>query len=91
VLLTDGPFAEAKDQIGGFSLIECGSVEEAIEIAAKHPVARYGSIEIRRGHPAVRPPPPKSDRAAAGLAAVCAASGAAGRTGGQTKYRRKGQ
>ncbi|MFC4118057.1 YciI family protein [Nonomuraea zeae] len=47
VLLSDGPFAETKDQIGGFSLIECAGLEEAVEIASAHPVARYGSIEIR--------------------------------------------
>ncbi|MFB9200088.1 YciI family protein [Nonomuraea spiralis] len=47
VLLTDGPFAETKDQIGGFTLIECDGIEEAVRIAAAHPVARYGSIEIR--------------------------------------------
>ncbi|NRQ40736.1 transcription initiation protein [Nonomuraea sp. NN258] len=46
-LVSDGPFAETKDQIGGFVLIECADLEEAVEIAAAHPVARYGSIEIR--------------------------------------------
>ncbi len=47
VLLFDGPFAETKEQIGGFSLIECADLDEAIEIAAKHPAAAYGTIEIR--------------------------------------------
>src|SRR5882762_5507879 len=47
VLLTDGPFAETKEQIGGIVLIECADLDEAIEIAAKHPFATYGSIEIR--------------------------------------------
>lgn len=47
VLLTDGPFADTKEQIGGFCLIECGDLDEAIEIAAKHPAATYGTIEIR--------------------------------------------
>ncbi|MEV4225150.1 YciI family protein [Nonomuraea sp. NPDC049725] len=47
VLLTDGPFAETKDQIGGFTVIECGGLDEAVAIAAAHPFARYGSIEIR--------------------------------------------
>jgi hypothetical protein len=47
VLLTDGPFAEAKEQIGGYCLIECADLDEAIEIASKHPAAGYGSIEIR--------------------------------------------
>ena len=39
-LLTDGPFAETKEQIGGFDLLECADLDEAIEVAAKHPVAR---------------------------------------------------
>ncbi|MDT7725502.1 MAG: hypothetical protein QOI21_2078 [Actinomycetota bacterium] len=52
VLLTDGPFAEAKEQIGGYCLIECADLDEAIEIASKHPAAGYGSIEIR---PILRP------------------------------------
>jgi hypothetical protein len=47
VLLTDGPFAESKDQIGGYDLIECADLDEAIEIAALHPVAKEGRIEIR--------------------------------------------
>ena len=46
-LVTDGPFAETKEQIGGFVLIECADLDEAIEIAAKHPAATYGTIEIR--------------------------------------------
>ncbi|MGP3948738.1 YciI family protein [Streptomyces sp. 7N604] len=47
VLLTDGPFAETKEQIGGFCLIECADLDEAIEIASQHPAAGYGTIEIR--------------------------------------------
>ncbi len=47
VLRSDGPFAETKDQIGGFVIIECADLDEAIEIAAKHPSARFGQIEIR--------------------------------------------
>jgi hypothetical protein len=47
VLLSDGPFAETREQIGGFCLIECADLDEAIEIAAKHPAAGYGLIEIR--------------------------------------------
>lgn len=47
VLLTDGPFAETKEQIGGFTLIECADLDEALEIAAEHPAARYGAIEVR--------------------------------------------
>jgi hypothetical protein len=48
VLLTDGPFAETKEQMGGFSIIECDSAEEAHRIAATHPWARIGSIEVRQ-------------------------------------------
>jgi hypothetical protein len=47
VLLSDGPFAETKDQIGGFSVVECADLDEAIEVAAKHPWAEIGQIEIR--------------------------------------------
>ncbi|GAA0262270.1 YciI family protein [Cryptosporangium japonicum] len=46
-LLTDGPFAESREQIGGFCLIECADLDEALEIASKHPAATYGSIEVR--------------------------------------------
>jgi len=47
VLLADGPFAETKEQMGGFSVIECANLDEALEIAASHPVARYGMVEVR--------------------------------------------
>jgi len=46
-LTTDGPFAETKEQLGGYYLVEAGTPEEAIAIAAKIPGARYGSIEVR--------------------------------------------
>ena len=45
--VTDGPFAETKEQIGGFFLIEAGNFDEAIEVAANWPSARIGSIEVR--------------------------------------------
>ena len=47
VLISDGPYAETKEQIGGFDLLECADLDEAIEVAAKHPVARIGTIEVR--------------------------------------------
>jgi hypothetical protein len=47
VLLSDGPFAETKEQIGGLCVIECADLDEALEIAAAHPVARYGMVEVR--------------------------------------------
>jgi hypothetical protein len=46
-LVTDGPFAETKEAVGGFDLLECGSLDEAVEIAAAHPVAQLGTIEVR--------------------------------------------
>jgi hypothetical protein len=45
--VTDGPFAETKEQIGGFFLIEAGDLDEALRIAAQWPSARIGSIEVR--------------------------------------------
>ena len=45
--VSDGPFAETKEQILGFELLECADLDEALEIAAKHPSARYGPIEVR--------------------------------------------
>jgi hypothetical protein len=47
VLTTDGPFAETKDQIGGYFLVDCADLDEAIEVAAKIPGARHGTIEVR--------------------------------------------
>lgn len=46
-MVTDGPFAEAKEVILGFDILECDSIEEAVDIAAKHPMARAGRIEVR--------------------------------------------
>jgi len=46
-LVTDGPFVETKEAVGGFDLIEAGSLEEAVEIAASHPNAEFGTIEVR--------------------------------------------
>jgi hypothetical protein len=47
VLTTDGPFAETKEQLAGFYVIDAGDLDEAIRIAAKVPSAAYGSIEVR--------------------------------------------
>ena len=44
---TDGPFAETKEALGGFYLIEARDLDEAIEVAAKIPAAEFGSIEVR--------------------------------------------
>ena len=46
-LTTDGPFAETKEYLGGFYLIEADNLDEAIQVAAKIPSARHGSIEVR--------------------------------------------
>jgi hypothetical protein len=46
-LIGDGPFMESKEQIGGFALIECEHLDAAIEVAARHPFAAHGVIEIR--------------------------------------------
>jgi hypothetical protein len=46
-LTTDGPFAETKEQLGGYYMVEAGTQEEAVAIAAKIPGARFGSIEVR--------------------------------------------
>jgi len=47
VSVTDGPFVETKEHIGGYFLIEARDLEEAIQIASKWPSARFGSIEVR--------------------------------------------
>jgi hypothetical protein len=47
IVTTDGPFAETKEQIGGYDVIECADLDEAIAVASRHPVARIGTIEVR--------------------------------------------
>lgn len=47
VSVTDGPFAETKEALGGFYLLECADLDEAIEMAAKLPAANRGTIEVR--------------------------------------------
>ena len=46
-LTTDGPFAETKEQLGGYYVLECENIDEALQYAAKIPTAEYGSIEVR--------------------------------------------
>jgi hypothetical protein len=55
VSTTDGPFAETKEQLGGYYLIEARDLNEAIQVASRIPSARLGSIEVRpvREHPEV--------------------------------------
>jgi hypothetical protein len=47
IVTTDGPFAETKEFVAGFDVIECDDLDTAVAIAAKHPVARFGAIEVR--------------------------------------------
>jgi hypothetical protein len=47
ILIADGPFAETKEQVGGYYLVDCKDLDEAIEVASKIPGARQGTIELR--------------------------------------------
>jgi hypothetical protein len=47
LLVSDGPFAETKEVIAGYDLLECADLDEAIEVARTHPMARNGRIELR--------------------------------------------
>jgi len=47
IVTTDGPFAETKEQIAGFDLLECHDLDEALEAARTHPVASGGVLEVR--------------------------------------------
>jgi hypothetical protein len=47
VLVTDGPFAESREWIVGFDILECADLDEAIEIASRHPMAKGGRLELR--------------------------------------------
>jgi hypothetical protein len=47
MLVADGPFAETKEQIGGYDVIECPDLSAALEVAAAHPLARSGTVEVR--------------------------------------------
>jgi hypothetical protein len=47
LLVTDGPFAETKEQVAGFDILDCADLDEALEIAEKHPMAQHGILEVR--------------------------------------------
>ena len=47
VLAADGPFAETKEQVGGYYVVDCKDLDEAIEVAARLPAARHGTVEVR--------------------------------------------
>ena len=45
--VTDGPFTETKEWIAGYDVLDCDSMDQAVEIASRHPMARFGRIEVR--------------------------------------------
>lgn len=47
LLVTDGPFTESKEWVAGFDILECRDLDEAIDIAARHPMAYTGRLELR--------------------------------------------
>ena len=47
LIVTDGPFTESREVIAGYGVIECADLDEAIEVASRHPMARFGRIELR--------------------------------------------
>jgi hypothetical protein len=47
LLVTDGPFTESKEWIIGYDILECDDLDEAVELAGRHPMARAGRIEVR--------------------------------------------
>ncbi len=59
-LITDGPYAETKEVLGGYYIIECDNLDEALEAAARCPGALWGSIEVR---PIIGMPAPETVRA----------------------------
>jgi hypothetical protein len=72
--VTDGPFAETREQLGGYFLIDANDLDEAIRIAARIPMARRGTVEVRPvielpnlpvAAPSRAPEPPRGDRPAA--------------------------
>ena len=47
LIVSDGPFAETREWIAGYDVLECENLDEAIELASKHPMARFGRLELR--------------------------------------------
>ena len=47
LLVTDGPFTESKEWIAGFDIVDCTDLDQAVDYASRHPMARFGRIEIR--------------------------------------------
>ena len=46
-MVTDGPFAEGHEHIAGLDILECDSIDEAVQVALGHPMARHGALEVR--------------------------------------------
>ena len=47
LVIADGPFAETREQIAGFYVLECEDLDEALELAARNPAAEFGTVEVR--------------------------------------------
>ncbi|MGD0704945.1 MAG: YciI family protein [Trebonia sp.] len=65
LIVTDGPYAETKEQVAGYDVIECASLEEAVRWAGRHPHSWMGAVEVRAlvgGAPAVHLPEPSAGR-----------------------------
>src|SRR5436190_12916660 len=54
-LVTDGPFAETKEQLGGFYLLDCANLDEAVQLATRIPGAARGAVEVRAAHEEEQP------------------------------------
>jgi hypothetical protein len=52
-VVTDGPYAETKEALTGFMLLECADLDEATAVAAQIPATRYGTVEVRQLHPSL--------------------------------------
>jgi hypothetical protein len=52
-IVSDGPYAETKEALTGYYLLECADLDEAIAVAAKIPATRYGTVEVRPVHPSL--------------------------------------
>lgn len=48
LLVSDGPYAETKEQMAGYAVLECDSMEQAIEVSSRHPTAKIGAFELRQ-------------------------------------------
>jgi hypothetical protein len=55
--VTDGPFAETKEVLAGYYVVSCGDLDEALKVAARLPLARYGTVEVRPIRPEGATPP----------------------------------